>query len=79
MELKLITPDEKIFAGPIRSITLPGAAGELTVLPGHTFLLSTLARGKIVYRNSLGNNTVTITGGLVEVERDTVTVLAQTS
>lgn len=79
MQLKLITPTEKLFEGAVDSITLPGKAGQLTVLPGHTFLLTPLAAGKIVYRTALGANTIQMNSGLAEVQGDVVTVTVVSS
>lgn len=38
-----------VFGGPLRSLSLPGAAGDLGVLPGHTPALTLLAHGMLTH------------------------------
>ncbi|PIR25909.1 MAG: ATP synthase F1 subunit epsilon [Deltaproteobacteria bacterium CG_4_10_14_0_2_um_filter_43_8] len=79
MELKVITPQKKVFEGEITSVTLPGEVGELTILPGHTFLVGKLDAGKMKIRSKEGDTLFRLGEGLVEVAKDHVTVLAQSA
>lgn len=42
------------FDGAVRSVTLPGAAGEFTILPHHEPIVTTLKPGTIVVRDASG-------------------------
>ncbi len=58
------------------SVILPGGAGVLTILPGHTPLLTTLGSGVLVV-HEMGKKTVfyAVQGGFAEVREDHVCVL----
>jgi F-type H+-transporting ATPase subunit epsilon len=61
----------------VDEVVVPGAEGELGVLPGHTPLLSTLRVGELWYRKGQDKQYLAIAFGFVEVLPDRVTVLAQ--
>ena len=76
MFLEIVTPTTKVFEGEVNVITFPGVDGSFQVLNDHAPLVSTLKNGKLTYRNKDGENTVDITGGVVEVLHNKVIVLA---
>jgi F-type H+-transporting ATPase subunit epsilon len=47
MKLTILNLKEKIFDGNVESITLPGEAGELTVLPNHVPIITAIKEGTI--------------------------------
>lgn len=73
MKLEIITPDKKVFEGDVEVVTLPGLNGSFQVLKDHAPLVSTLAKGQLVADKS----TFTIDGGVVEVLKNKVLVLAE--
>lgn len=80
LTVTIVTPDRRVM-GPVsvQSMTLPGADGELTVLPGHARLLSALRTGVMSYIAEDGKaNAGAISTGFVEVYNDKVTLLAET-
>jgi len=77
MYLEIITPDKKIFEGEVTSATLPGSKGEFQVLNNHASLVSSLTEGKVQYRHSGGVDNVVVTGGVVEVLHNKITLLAE--
>jgi len=62
----------------VDSVTLPGALGEMTVLPGHTALMSTLEIGVLSYRTRESERSAAVNSGFVEVLDDNIVVLAET-
>lgn len=46
--VEIVTPIEKKFEGTVQEIILPGVAGEMAVLAGHSPLLTMLATGVTV-------------------------------
>jgi len=61
-------------------VTIPGAMGPFTILPGHAPLLSNLDIGLLTAKLEDGPNLVyAINGGFVQVRDDHVLVLAQTA
>ena len=75
MKLKVVTPTEQLLDQEVSQVTLPGAAGEMTILPGHTFLLAQLKKGTLRHPGGA----VAIGGGFVEVQSDQVLVVAQSA
>ncbi len=57
-------------------VTIPGKDGDMGILPHHAPLLSTIRPGVIKVRRNKEEMLFTITGGLVEVQPDIVTILA---
>ncbi|MBI2259487.1 MAG: F0F1 ATP synthase subunit epsilon [Flavobacteriia bacterium] len=47
MYLEVITPDNKIFAGEIEAVQLPGIDGSFQILNNHAAIISALTNGKL--------------------------------
>lgn len=47
LHLTISSVSENVYDGAARSVTVPGSAGEMTILPNHEALVSTLKAGKI--------------------------------
>lgn len=73
MKIEIITPDKKVFEGEVDVVTLPGVSGSFQVLKDHAPLVSTLAKGEM----TADKNTFMIDGGVVEVLKNKVLVLAE--
>ncbi len=54
MNITVLTPDKKIFEGPIISIKVPGTDGQFMVLKNHAPIVSSLEKGKITIVTSKG-------------------------
>jgi F-type H+-transporting ATPase subunit epsilon len=76
MFLEIITPDKKVFEGEVSSVTFPGVDGGFQVLNQHAPLISLLKEGTVEYKSKESNHHVNITGGVVEVLKDKVVLLA---
>ncbi|WP_247235759.1 ATP synthase F1 subunit epsilon [Telluribacter sp. SYSU D00476] len=77
MNLEIITPDKKVFAGEATAVTFPGTEGQFQVLNSHAPLVSTLGRGDVVVDTGAVKQVYTIDGGVVEVLNNKVLVLAE--
>ncbi|WP_019949575.1 F0F1 ATP synthase subunit epsilon [Hymenobacter aerophilus] len=75
MHLEIITPDRKVFEGEVNSARFPGADGFFEVLNDHAPLISALKAGEIVLNG--GASRFQVEGGVVEVLRNNVIVLAE--
>ena len=80
IQLKIITPEKKVFDESVDSVTLPTQDGEITVLPGHIPLISALTSGDIVARADGHEIPFAVVGGFIEVDKNerggSITVLA---
>ncbi|MFA0697635.1 ATP synthase F1 subunit epsilon, partial [Vibrio sp. 10N.222.49.C9] len=70
-----------LFSGPAHALAVSGADGELGIRPGHSPLLSKIKPGVTVFvtGEKQKEQVLYVSGGLVEVQPDVVTVLADTA
>ncbi len=78
MKLEIVTPDKKLFEGHVRSAVFPGSEGSFGVLNNHAAMIATLKAGTIelIEDNNTPHHFV-VKGGVVEVFKNNVTVLAE--
>ncbi len=76
MHLEIITPDKKVFEGEVAVATFPGEDGSFQILNNHAPLVSLLKEGVVEYKSKEVNQQVHITGGVVEVLKNKVILLA---
>jgi F-type H+-transporting ATPase subunit epsilon len=76
MHLEIITPEKKIFEGEVSIATFPGADGSFQIMNDHAPLVSLLKEGTVEYRKKENHDRVKITGGVVEVLKNNVILLA---
>ena len=67
--------DRVLFSGEARSVHLPGSEGEMTILPHHSPLITTLVAGEVRVSEGETVQIFPITSGLLEVAHDIATVL----
>ena len=77
MHLEIITPDRKVFEGEVTAAQFPGADGSFEVLNNHAPLIATLKAGDVTLTGASGREVIRIEGGVVEVLRNNVIVLAE--
>jgi F-type H+-transporting ATPase subunit epsilon len=73
---EIVSQDRAVFDGDADMVVLPGAAGEMGVLPHHSPLLTVLQFGVVRVRTQGQELIFTVAGGVAEVQPDRVTVLA---
>lgn len=76
MHLEILTPEKKIFEGDVSIVTFPGADGSFQVLDNHAPLISLLKEGVVEYKGKDGAKNIAVTGGVVEVLKNKVILLA---
>jgi F-type H+-transporting ATPase subunit epsilon len=78
MKLEIITPDKKLFEGEAKSLTVPGSEGSLGILNNHAPMIASLKKGTVkITDNAAHVHTFEINGGVVEVLKNNVIVLAE--
>lgn len=73
---EIVSQDRIVYQGDADIVVLPGAGGEMGILPNHSPVLSVLQFGVISVRSKGEEQYFTVAGGVVEVQPDQVTVLA---
>ncbi|MEX2233596.1 MAG: ATP synthase F1 subunit epsilon [Cyclobacteriaceae bacterium] len=76
MYLEILTPEKKVFEGNVVIATFPGADGSFQVLDNHAPLVSLLKEGLVEYKSKDATSSLMITGGVVEVLKNKVVLLA---
>jgi F-type H+-transporting ATPase subunit epsilon len=77
MHLEIITPNKKLFTGEVTSVQVPGTAGQFQVLKNHAPIISTLIKGKVKIKSTEGAQDFDINGGVIEVLKNNIIVLAE--
>ena len=77
MRVTIAKVDENLFDGEAVSMTVPGSAGEMTILSHHEPLITTLKAGTIVLRETRDSTpqTFPIESGVLEVNGEGATVI----
>ncbi len=73
---EIVSQDRLVYEGDADMVLVPGAMGEMGILPRHAPLLSSLKPGILRVRAEGQEYVFTVTGGVVEVQPDLVTILA---
>ncbi|MBV8621087.1 MAG: F0F1 ATP synthase subunit epsilon [Curvibacter sp.] len=79
IHVDVVSAEESIFSGEAKFVALPGEAGELGILPGHTPLITRIKPGSVRIETANGEEFVFVAGGILEVQPDCVTVLSDTA
>jgi F-type H+-transporting ATPase subunit epsilon len=77
--LEIVTPERLAYSDTVDAVVLPGAEGEMGVLPHHAPLLATLGIGELRIRKGGVEEAFAIVGGFVQVRPDKVVVMAETA
>ena len=78
MKIEITTPDSTIYEGEISLAQFPGMDGSFEVLNNHAAMIAVLKKGKIkVIDSKKSVHFFEVNGGVVEVLKNTVQVLAE--
>ncbi len=76
LHVMIITAQQNVFEGEAEQVIAPGSEGQMTILPHHAPLLTTLDLGELRVRERGEDIGVFVAGGFLEVNNNVVTVLA---
>ncbi|MEX1221196.1 ATP synthase F1 subcomplex epsilon subunit [Pseudidiomarina planktonica] len=77
VQLDVVSAEEKIFSGAVETVQVTGSEGELGIYPGHAPLLTQLKPGMVrLVKAEGGEDIIYVAGGVLEVQPNNVTVLA---
>jgi len=75
LKLEIVTPETKLFSGEVDFVHLPGAEGEMGILPMHQTEIAELKAGELQYTLKGKTEIVAIGEGFAEITADSVSVL----
>jgi F-type H+-transporting ATPase subunit epsilon len=79
LQLDIVTPEKKIFTGSVDNVYLPGADGEMGILPSHAGLVTALQPGVLRYLHNGKIETLAIGSGFAQVTQSKVVVLTDSA
>lgn len=79
MKLEIITPQGTVFAGEVDSVLLPGKFSAFEVLKDHAPIISSLGKGKIVYKTDGNETALQVNDGFVEVVKNHISVCVEST
>lgn len=78
MKLSIVSPEETLYEGEVKSVKMQGIDGKFQVLNNHAPLISALGKGDIVIEEISGKEkSFAINSGLVELAKNEIHILAQ--
>ena len=81
IHIDVVSAEESIFSGEAEFVVLPGEAGELGIYPRHTPLITRIRPGSVRIRipGESEEQLIFVAGGILEVQPNVITVLADTA
>lgn len=79
LQFDLVSPERKLASVEATQVQLPGMDGDMTVMPNHAPLLTTLRPGVLRVHGTAGVDEYLVTGGFAETTGEGLSVLAEKS
>ncbi len=79
LQVSLVTPVRQVARIEVDMVTAPSVMGEVGILPDHRALLADLEPGTVELKVGNRADLFAVSGGLIEVDRNHVTILAETA
>ena len=76
MQFDLVSPERRVASHEVTSVQIPGADGDMTAMPGHAPLITTLRPGILRVESTGGTQEYVVTGGFAEIGEN-LSVLAE--
>ena len=76
MQFDLVSPERSLMSAQVTAVSIPGAEGDLTAMPMHAPMITTLRPGILKVETEKGTQEFVVTGGFAEIGAS-VTVLAE--
>jgi F-type H+-transporting ATPase subunit epsilon len=81
IHVDVVSAEEAIYSGEAEFVVLPGEEGELGIYPRHTPLITRIKPGTVRIKPASGGEEelIFVAGGILEVQPNLITVLADTA
>jgi F-type H+-transporting ATPase subunit epsilon len=67
MQFDLVSPERRVATLEVSAVQIPGTDGDLTAMPGHAPLITTLRPGILRVESTEGAKEYVVTGGFAEI------------
>ena len=75
IHLQIITPEKTVFDDEVEQVTLPTSTGQITILPHHVGLVTSIEPGELTYKKHQKESHLAAGFGFAQVTKDNVKVL----
>ena len=80
IQVDIVSAEKEIFSGEAQMVFAPAIMGEVGIAPGHTPLVTKMSPGEVRVMDVDGNESAFyVSGGLLEVQPQIITVLSDTA
>lgn len=79
MHVDIVSAEEEIYSGTVEMLFAPTADGEVGIMPRHTQLIARMKPGEVRIRKGDDEQIFYVSGGVLEVQPNVVTILADTA
>lgn len=77
MQFDLVSPERRLASVEAKEVQIPGAEGDMTAMPDHMPLITTLRPGILRVTGAEGAQEYVVTGGFAEINAEGISVLAE--
>jgi F-type H+-transporting ATPase subunit epsilon len=77
MQFDLVSPERRLASMEVAQVQIPGADGDMTAMPDHAPMITTLRPGVLSVSGPAGSAEYVVTGGFAEIGGGNTTVLAE--
>lgn len=75
LNLKIVTPEKTVFEDSVDEVIVPGAQGEMGILPHHINIMAKLLPGELRIKRGVKTEVLVVGGGFLQIAKNTATVL----
>lgn len=77
MQFDLVSPERRLASGQATAVRIPGADGDLTAMPDHAPVITTLRPGILSVDMDGETKEFAVTGGFAEISAEGASILAE--
>lgn len=77
MQFDLVSPERRLASMEVNEVQIPGADGDLTAMPDHSPMITTLRPGVLKVSGPDGEKSFFVTGGFADIAGPSATILAE--
>lgn len=77
MQFDLVSPERSLASLQVTSVRIPGADGDMTAMPDHAPVITTLRPGILYVESAEGTSEYAVTGGFAQIASSGTSVLAE--
>ncbi|MBY0579502.1 MAG: F0F1 ATP synthase subunit epsilon [Burkholderiales bacterium] len=81
MQVEIVSAEESFYSGPAEFVAAPSILGEVGIYPRHAPMLTRIKPGSVRVKRAMSDeeDLIYVSGGILEVQPDIVTVLADSA